>query len=69
MLLMFLIAFLYFRSKNKRIQENYKIQKNISDLERAALQAQMNPHFIFNCLNSIQGFIMDNDKEQAMEYP
>ena len=68
MLSMFLIAFLYFRSKNKRIQENYRIQKNISDLERSALQAQMNPHFIFNCLNSIQGFIMDNEKEQAMEY-
>ena len=64
----FLIAFFYFRSKNRRIQEKYKIEKNISDLERAALQAQMNPHFIFNCLNSIQGFIMDNDKEQAMEY-
>lgn len=64
----FFIAFFYFRSKNRRIQKNYRTQKNISDLERSALQAQMNPHFIFNCLNSIQGFIMDNDKEQAMEY-
>ncbi len=28
----------------------------------------MNPHFIFNCLNSIQSFIMKNDKDNAMDY-
>ena len=43
-------------------------KNEINDLERSALQAQMNPHFIFNCLNSIQNFIMENDKESAMEY-
>lgn len=64
----FLAAYLYFKYKNKKLQEQHEIQRNISDLEKSALQAQMNPHFIFNCLNSIQGFIMDNDKEQAMEY-
>ena len=28
----------------------------------------MNPHFIFNCLNSIQSFIMQNNKQDAMDY-
>ena len=28
----------------------------------------MNPHFIFNCLNSIQSFIIDNQKDKAMDY-
>ena len=28
----------------------------------------MNPHFIFNCLNSIENFIMQNDKRQASDY-
>ncbi len=40
----------------------------VVNLEKAALQAQMNPHFIFNCLNSIQNFIMENNKVQAMDY-
>ncbi|MCB0551445.1 MAG: histidine kinase, partial [Phaeodactylibacter sp.] len=29
---------------------------------------QMNPHFIFNCLNSIQNFILQNDRKRAVEY-
>jgi LytS/YehU family sensor histidine kinase len=33
-----------------------------------ALRAQMNPHFLFNCLNSINSFIMENDPDSASEY-
>jgi LytS/YehU family sensor histidine kinase len=33
-----------------------------------ALRAQMNPHFIFNSLNSINRFILQNDRAQASEY-
>lgn len=40
----------------------------MTNLERAALQSQMNPHFIFNSLNSIQKFIINNEKEEASEY-
>jgi LytS/YehU family sensor histidine kinase len=40
------------------------IQQNLT-VEHDLLQLQMNPHFIFNALNSIQSFISDNDSYQA----
>lgn len=49
----------------RQIQKTNAIEKEIDALKRSALQAQMNPHFIFNCLNSIQNFIALNDKENA----
>ena len=39
-----------------------------TDLEQKQLRAQMNPHFIFNCLNSIQHFIVANDVKNANKY-
>ena len=65
-----IISILYslYRYRLSQLTESLRIDNEMSQLEKSALQAQMNPHFIFNCLNSIQGFIMDNDKEQAMEY-
>jgi sensor histidine kinase YesM len=38
------------------------------EMELKSLYAQMNPHFIFNCLNSIQRFVMENDKLNANKY-
>jgi LytS/YehU family sensor histidine kinase len=40
----------------------------MSDMEMTALRAQMNPHFIFNSLNSIENFIMQNEKRLASDY-
>ncbi|MDP9040878.1 MAG: histidine kinase, partial [Bacteroidota bacterium] len=39
-----------------------------TELEMKALRAQMNPHFIFNCLNSINRFIIGNNTEKAADY-
>jgi len=43
-------------------------QKAATDLEMQALRAQMNPHFIFNCLSSINRFILKNEPDIASDY-
>ncbi len=45
-----------------------KYEKNLIELEAKALRAQMNPHFIFNCLNSIKSLIQQHDEEKSVRY-
>lgn len=44
------------------------LEKQLAETEQKALRAQMNPHFIYNVLNSIQQFILRNDTETALDY-
>lgn len=51
--------------KNQLVKE---VTQKIQDVEIAALRSQMNPHFIFNCLNSIKLYTLENDSNSASEY-
>ncbi|MDF1699223.1 MAG: histidine kinase [Saprospiraceae bacterium] len=51
--------------KNKLTKE---YQRLLSEVEMKALRSQMNPHFIFNALNSIKSFIVENDRYNATDY-
>lgn len=43
-------------------------ERRMAELRLSALRAQMNPHFIFNAINSIQHYILNNDSDKAYGY-
>ncbi|MFO7616490.1 MAG: histidine kinase, partial [Bacteroidales bacterium] len=45
-----------------------EVESRILQLEMQALQAQMNPHFIYNCLGGIQYSVLENRNEQVLDY-
>lgn len=63
------IAILIFSSYRLR-QQNYHtaLEKKNLETEQRMLRSQMNPHFIFNSMNSIQSYISGNDNFTAMTY-
>ncbi|WCO01964.1 tetratricopeptide repeat-containing sensor histidine kinase [Psychroserpens ponticola] len=65
-ILAFLIigAILFSLYRNRQLQQ----EKQILTLEQDMLRSQMNPHFIFNSLNSIKLYIINNEKENAVYY-
>ena len=66
-----LIYFLY-RYRITQIRKEAKMksefEKKLANTELSALRAQMNPHFIFNSLNSIESYIIKNEPFKAAEY-
>jgi tetratricopeptide (TPR) repeat protein len=67
--------YLFNRNKNKQAQlklqlekKEAEFQKSLTDVSLSALRSQMNPHFIFNCLNSIKLYTAQNDTVAASNY-
>jgi PAS domain S-box-containing protein len=71
-------ASIYAQDITERVQKEEQIRKSavelaeankkIGELKLMALRSAMNPHFIFNALNSIQYFIAKNDRQNAISY-
>jgi LytS/YehU family sensor histidine kinase len=60
---------IYYRLKGISNEQKKQLhfERQAMELEAQALRVQMNPHFIFNCLNSIQLFVMQRDYEYAQK--
>jgi tetratricopeptide (TPR) repeat protein len=75
-------SFLFYRNRNKEAkltlalgkeraekkQKEAEFERRMSDAALNSLRSQMNPHFIFNCLNSIKLYALENKAEEATEY-
>jgi ligand-binding sensor domain-containing protein len=74
LVIFFIVWFIVFnrlrtiRIKHEGEKQILKIEKQMFSLEQTALRLQMNPHFIFNSLNSIQSFVIANNTDKAIHY-
>ena len=70
LLIGFIVAIIQIRINQIRYKERLKTiyNRKISETEMKALRAQMNPHFIFNSLNSINKYILKSDHTNASRY-
>jgi ligand-binding sensor domain-containing protein len=72
LVLLIVMVYIIFRRRIQQIQQKSQIQNNfnkrLAETKMEALQSQMNPHFIFNAMNSIQNFIIDSKTDDALLY-
>lgn len=67
-ILILAIGVALYRQRIGRLKSKATLDSRIKDLEMKALQVQMNPHFVFNALNSIKEMILTDKKEEASRY-
>jgi hypothetical protein len=76
MILIFFLLFYAFyqyqiqkiKKQNQLLLEKNQLEINLNLSALNAIKSQMNPHFFYNALNTIQSFILSNDKKQALHY-
>lgn len=63
-------VFVFYRNQREASfrQKEAELKHQVADVEMKALRSQINPHFIFNCLNSIHRFMDGNKTKEAGEY-
>lgn len=78
----FIILYFFYKARLQRVrlrnqvatekllqeQKEIEFEKQLADVSMSALRSQMNPHFIFNCLNSIKLYTEQNNTSAASEY-
>lgn len=67
-ILTLIILLIYNRNRLKRKIESEQLERAVATFQLTALKSQMNPHFIFNALNSIQDLILKGNAEESYRY-
>ncbi|MCA6361404.1 MAG: histidine kinase [Bacteroidetes bacterium] len=74
-LIVLLLAYFIYRyllrlqeKKNRQVTERLELERNFDRSVLTAIRSQMNPHFFFNALNTIQSYIFENDRQNAGNY-
>lgn len=64
------VSLVFYKRKRDAVtqKQEAEFEAIVADTELRALRAQLNPHFIFNSLNSISDYVMKNDTESAQQY-
>jgi hypothetical protein len=61
-------GFFFYRMKIREARQEAEFKRQIAEVEMTSLRAQMNPHFLFNCLAGINSLLQKNDRERASIY-
>ena len=62
------VVYTFYQLRTRQIRKEEYFKRQLAETEMIALRAQINPHFIFNCLNSIKSYIIDNRIEDGTEF-
>lgn len=65
---LFFIVYLLIRRRERILREKNKVALQVANLKLQTLQSQMNPHFIFNSLNSVEKYILVHNPEEGARY-
>jgi ligand-binding sensor domain-containing protein len=63
-----ILFFIVFKKLIAIRQRKMNQKMELNELKLTAIKSQMNPHFIFNVLSSIKGYIYENDRQKASQY-
>lgn len=67
--LIFFVLLIWFLKRQQTQQLHAaQLEAGLAEVHLIALRAQMNPHFLFNCINTAQNFVLNADKQGAYEY-
>lgn len=56
------------RSRKAQLEETHRVKLQLAQLQTKVLKSHLNPHFVFNTLNSIQYFLTEDNRKLALDY-